>query len=372
MSPVREEPGRRDSGARAAVPRLRAVLLALAVVLALAAGSAAVQRAEAATSGHPATHGAPRASAPPVRWPAATIAAYRHRRQLWNAAATQELVPVGSGWRTVRVDGVVRRYLLSVPAHLVGLPALVVAFHGLNQQAVAFAGRTGLIPATRAAGEALVLPESDGPAFNDGRLGPQGPADDAFALAVVQQLVAADLVDPRRVVVAGFSNGAGMAMEVAGRHPGAVGAFVSIAGDMIAGPAAPRPTGPVPGYLVHGTADHVQPWIGRRAEGPTWPAYISVPSAVQLWVKADSAAGVTTRTVRGGARAGTVTIRTWHPGPSGAGVTFYEVDGMGHRWPLGPSPTPGRPAGTDGVDATSLVVSAAATARSPAGSATGS
>jgi polyhydroxybutyrate depolymerase len=238
-----------------------------------------------------------------------------------------------------------------------------VAFHGLGQRAGSFAAANGLVPATRTAGQVLVLPESSGPAFNDGRLGALGPHDDAFAVAVVRQLATAGIADPRRVVVAGFSNGAGMAMEVAATHPRTFAAVVSIDGELIDGPAAPRPTGAVQAWLVHGTADLVQPWGGRRSAGPTWPAYVSETRTAQLWALAARTGQPTSRLIAGGPGRRSVTVQTWAPGPSGAGVTLYAVDGMGHVWPVG---------ARDTVDATSLVVHAAATAVLPAADGSGS
>jgi polyhydroxybutyrate depolymerase len=212
------------------------------------------------------------------------------------------------------------------------------------------------VTATRAAGQVLVLPESSGPAFNDGRLGTAGPDDDAFAMAVIRRLVDARVADPRRITITGFSNGAGMAMEVAARHPRVVASVVSIDGALMVGPQAPRPTGAVRAWLVHGTADRVQPWNGRTSVGPTWPAYISQPATVAQWVSAAAAGHETTRTMRGGPKQSLVTVHTWTNG-TGPVVTFYAVTGMGHVWPT---------AARNTIDATSLVVRAAATALLPA------
>jgi polyhydroxybutyrate depolymerase len=321
-----------------------------------AAGGSATTAVPAGT-GAAAAPREPRHPSPPPGTPA-----YRAIQQEWDAGDLGEARPSGTAWRSVQVDGVERRYLLSVPpGHRTAGP-LVVAFHGLGQRAGAFAAANGLVPATRKAGQVLVLPESSGPAFNDGRLGALGPHDDAFAVAVVRQLTAAGVADPRRVVVAGFSNGAGMAMEVAATHPRLVAAVVSIDGEMIDGrlvdgQAAPRPTGAVQAWLVHGTADLVQPWAGRRSAGPTWPAYVSETRTAELWAAAAGAGTPTSRLIAGGPGRRTVTVQTWAPGPAGRGVTLYAVDGMGHVWPVG---------ARDTVDATALVVHAAATALLPA------
>ncbi len=256
---------------------------------------------------------------------------------------------------TVRVAGKQRTFLLSVPPADQPAP-LVIAFHGLFQTARVFANQTGLVPATRSAGVVLAMPESDGPAFNDGRLGAAGPKDDAFTLALVDELVAAHVVDARRVVVAGYSNGAGMAMSLACAHPESIAALVSVDGSLMAGSGAPRPTAPVRSFLIHGNADKIQPWEGRPAKGPILPAYVSVPATVAAWVDVAGAGPASVQRLPGSLGRAPVEISTWAPGKSGVSVVSYVVSGMGHIWPVGES---------DNLDATTVVVHAATTAVSP-------
>jgi poly(3-hydroxybutyrate) depolymerase len=187
---------------------------------------------------------------------------------------------------TVRVAGKQRTFLLSVPPSDQPAP-LVVAFHGLFQTARVFANQTGLVPATRAAGVVLAMPESDGPAFNDGRLGAAGPKDDAFALALVDELVSAHVVDRRRVVVTGYSNGAGMAMALACAHPEAVAALVSVDGSLMDGSGAPRrgSTSPAPGRPR--STGCPAAWVGRpsrsRPGRPGGPGSASSRTSSAAW-----------------------------------------------------------------------------------------
>ena len=271
-----------------------------------------------------------------------------------------QLAAESAGLRTesITVDRVRRSYLISIPTGLRAPAPLVLAFHGLHGNAAAFARQSGLVPATAAAREILVLPQSTGPGFNDGRFGPTGPRDDDFAVAIIDSLVRRGIADPERVTVAGFSNGAGMAMEIADAHPDRIAAVVSIDGEMIAGSLAPRPTGPVEAVLVHGTADPIQPWAGRTRWGPDAPPYISAMRTVDAWVRADACGALSTSTLPGrigrGA-AGPVTVERWAPGPSGAGVTFYRVAGLHHRWPVA-APSAGRSDQLAAIDATEIVV----------------
>ena len=263
----------------------------------------------------------------------------------------------GAARCTLRVGGEERSYLLSVPPSDHPAP-LVVAYHGLSQTAGVFDTQTGLVSATREAGLVLALPESEGPAFNDGRFGSAGPKDEAFTIALIDVLVLAHIDDSRRIVVTGFSNGAGMAMTMAAKHPQSIASLVSIDGSLMGAPGSPRPTGPVRAFLVHGTADRVQPWNGRAARGRMLPAYIPVSETVSACVDAAGGGPAVVNRLPGSLGRGPVEVSTWSPGRSGAQVTAYTISGMGHVWPV---------AASDVVDATALVVHAASTVPVAAG-----
>ncbi len=355
-----------------------------AVVLAVGSYTVSAAAAGDARWADPAVDVLSALGAPPATTAAGQLRDYDRAARRWDVRAQAEPTPPGTGWQTIRVGGLTRRYLLVLPPGSPGgarrRPALLLVFHGLGERVSGFATRTGLIGAARTAGVVLVLPESHGPAFDDGRFVTGGPQDTAFALAVVHRLVSARVVDPSRVTVAGFSNGAGMAMRIAGAAPRAVAAVVSIDGEMIDAPGAPRPTGPVRAVLLHGTADRLQPWRGRRRRGLTSPSYVSVLATVAQWVRVDRA-GHPSRSViqpvlapspsspsspgrgpgTGRSRVTSVVVTSWAPGSGGAGVTLYAMVGMGHRWPLGPGQgPPGAP--VDPVSATTLTVTTALTA----------
>ncbi|GAB3459522.1 PHB depolymerase family esterase [Kineococcus endophyticus] len=259
--------------------------------------------------------------------------------------------------RSLATAGGTRGYLWQ-PAPVPGRAPLVVALHGLDGEAGAFARGTGLAAAASEAGVALVVPRAAGRAWNDGRLGPDGPDDAAFVRAVVAQLVAEGAVHPGRVVVSGFSNGAGMAMVLAARHPLDWAGAVAVSGELLAGPGATRPlpaavrggAGP-PVWVSHGDADPVQPWAGRAARSAWLPALASVDETVAAFRRANATGPAPERwTLPGGASlTGPVQVTTW-PGP--APVTVYRLPGAGHGWPT---------RAETGWSATDLVVSVAAT-----------
>lgn len=248
-------------------------------------------------------------------------------------------------WRTVRVGHVTRRYLLAVPHPAwwggrtpPGRLPLIVAFHGMWQRPGSFAVGSGLLAAASANGVVLAVPASEYGIWNDGRLGPHGPQDQAFFLALKRQLVRSGLVAVNRVTVAGFSNGAGLAMAIASRHPHAVAAVVAVSGELLAAPGSVRPTTAVTTVLVHGTTDHIQPWNGRLRWSRDLAAYISVPATTATFVKLLNAprGPELTRivpTARTRASATRVTVFRW-TGRRGTTVTLYRLTAFGHSWPV--------------------------------------
>ncbi len=339
--------------------RLRAVgaLSALGVVLALAAlalrlpagaddaAPAAPSAAVQATTGRTPTVLA--AGAAPTAVPAASSA---------NAAT----------WRDVQVGTAPRRYLLALPPGPGPHPLLVV-LHGLNQRTATFLRSTGLVPAALAAGVAVAGPETPDLSWNDGRFGRTGRDDDAYVMAIVDQLVAQGRVDTGRVSLAGFSNGAGMSVELAARHPARFASLVLVGGELLQGKDEPRPTAPIRTLLVHGTKDPIQPWLGRARRSPRLPAQVGVPATVAAFVAvaqdamADPARPDDPQPLAHTPGRIPVTAEHW----SGlADVTLYSLVGAGHVWPVTAcAPGTCRPDGDAArladVSATTLAVDAA-------------
>ena len=155
------------------------------------------------------------------------------------------------------------------------------------------------------------------------------------ALAAVRDLVP---VDPDRVYLVGFSNGALMAYRLAQDLPG-VFAAVAAAG---APPRAHPGGAPIPA-VVHfqGTADGIVPFQGGLAQSPEGSRAWAPPVRVAL---ADLARGAglhgppTRRHLPDLADDGMrVHEETWGPGPEGAEVVLYTIEGGGHSWPGGPA-----------------------------------
>ena len=99
--------------------------------------------------------------------------------------------------------------------------------------------------------------------WNDGS--GRGRHDDVgFLLAILDNL--AGLIDPVRVYVTGFSNGAGMAFRFAAEHADRVAAVAPVAGHCWM--ADPRPVRPIPTIYLIGNADPLVPLDGGTARTP--------------------------------------------------------------------------------------------------------
>jgi polyhydroxybutyrate depolymerase len=134
-----------------------------------------------------------------------------------------------------------RRYILCTAGDQADQD-LVVALHGRGSSAAGMQAHTALHEAAAAQGVAVVYPESlDGGWGDDTFTSPGRPAGDedvVFLDALVAELRADDrIADEGDIGVAGFSNGASMAMRYTAERPDDVRAAVAVAGQLPRDPA---------------------------------------------------------------------------------------------------------------------------------------
>jgi polyhydroxybutyrate depolymerase len=253
--------------------------------------------------------------------------------------------------RTIRVGELERRYILHVPAGYDGsrpLPAVVV-FHGAGGAARVAIVATGWSNKADGVGFFAVYPEGVRPDPNRSPTflrNPQfwntgagiGYADEhdiddiGFARALLDEVPKLVNVDSRRVYASGFSSGASLAFQAAMEFPERIAAIGPVAGHLWA--REPRPTRPIPLVYVAGTADPLNPYHGGVVTSPwghvrerpplersvlTWVSWIGCSSEPQVVLDRDG-----------------VRCLRYGPGPQGAEVDFYTVEGAGHVWPGGP------------------------------------
>jgi polyhydroxybutyrate depolymerase len=206
-----------------------------------------------------------------------------------------------------------------------GTGRLMAAFSGLSRLADERGFRVAY---PQALGEAGTEDPARGAAWNVGpglgRPGHPDVDDVAFLTAAVDLVGRRAPVDPRRVYVAGFSNGARMAYRLALAAPW-VAAIAAVAGAPVWGEAPARP---VPTLIFHGTEDgHIPYGGGVGPRGRRVPALPALEGAAR-WA---ALMGCSEGPFRESLEAHTLDL--WTGG--GLEVGFWTVQGMGHAWPGG-------------------------------------
>jgi polyhydroxybutyrate depolymerase len=161
-----------------------------------------------------------------------------------------------------------------------------------------------------------------------------GVDDSAYLLSIIEQVQADYNVDPKRIYLAGHSNGGFMSYRMACDHADKVAAIVSVAGATFNDPAACDPSEPVSVLQVHGTDDATIGYEGgvirlRNASYPsadttraTWAAYNGCGTTV------DSADNILDLEAR---LDGPETSTASSAGcPSGIAADLWTINGGGH------------------------------------------
>jgi polyhydroxybutyrate depolymerase len=266
---------------------------------------------------------------------------------------------------TIVSDGVVRHYLLDVPAGYRGTKpyAVLLGLHALTVSYRFVPSMTGFDEGARY-GFIGVAPS--------GRVDGKTPFWDAaptahnydvdFVARLLDHLEATLCVNPGRVFSTGMSNGAQMSSLLACRLSDRIAAIAPVSGEEYLAPCDGRP---VPILAFHGTADPILPYAGgglnatRIADTYLWkgkePAGLPVPlgidASMQRWAAHNGCdPGYVEQRV-----AAHVVRRSWPH--CRAETVLYIVEGGGHAWPGRPVPqfesTFGP--GTTEIDATNLM-----------------
>jgi len=175
--------------------------------------------------------------------------------------------------------------------------------------------------------------------------------DVGFLTAILDHVANQVGSQPRRVFVAGFSNGAGMTFRFAAEQANRITAIAPVAGHCWI--PEPKPVCPVPTLYVVGTADPLIPLNGGEVRSPWRNRLIRRPpvnETLERWARAIGCSIIPVlESVRGNVR------MDIYPGP----VPFRSVtiDGLGHHWPGGKGQLIPRIAGSpiDAVNGTELV-----------------
>ncbi|MDR3640042.1 MAG: PHB depolymerase family esterase [Humidesulfovibrio sp.] len=201
---------------------------------------------------------------------------------------------------TLRYDGLERRALLTLPKSAAlkqgqagpRLP-LIVFLHGAGSSAAQAMRQTGLAERAAAAGFLAVFPEGLGPEGEQtwnawmccGYARDQRVDDVGFLSALIGRLCADYDADPKRVYLAGFSNGAMLASRFVLERPGVTAGLAVAAGYLPCD--VERPADRLPVLIIHGARDQVARFAPTRAHPATGRFCEDSPARAQVddWVR---------------------------------------------------------------------------------------
>jgi polyhydroxybutyrate depolymerase len=277
-----------------------------------------------------------------------------------GAQGTQGRVDLTSG-------GADRWYSLMVPSAYDGAPVpLVVDLHGYLSGAAVHAEISQLGALGEEAGFVVATPQGTSDmAYWNAVPHADLPDDVGFVEDVIDDVGATVCIDPARVYVDGFSNGAFLTSLIACRLSERVAAVAAVAGLQMPSDCAPERAAPV--LAVHGTDDRHVSFEGGpnpALDELTWndesrAAFDGLPFAdvtetAAAWAEAAGCGPEPDRTEVADA----VELIAYSGCTGGSAVELYVVEGGGHAWPgsdlsaasasiLGPT--------TEAIDASELI-----------------
>lgn len=274
--------------------------------------------------------------------------------------------------RELTYGGYSRPYVLYRPSEAGDGPLpLVLVLHGAGGSKELPLERYGWLDKAEregflvAAAEALPVSPARPPSFrgnpriwNDGSgRWPQGGAgvdDSGYLLAVIDDILDRERVDPRRVYVTGFSNGASMAQHLGFQHPERLAAIAPVSGHLWdEGDALARP---LPVLFVAGAVDPLNPLDDGAPRGPCAGGLAKerppLRKSVERWARLDGCGAP-----EQGSLSEKVTRTAWADCAGGSEVALYVVEGLGHQWPGGGRPVRHALAGpqSNALDATDVI-----------------
>ncbi|MCU1589577.1 MAG: putative LpqP (hydrolase/esterase) [Frankiales bacterium] len=204
--------------------------------------------------------------------------------------------------RTVRwTSGGRQRALIEVaPRTSHGRLPLVIVLHGRRQTA-SRAERTQHWDQFAGAGRAVIVYGAGyGGSWNAGSC--CGPAqgrhidDVRYLLQVITREEKRPDVDPRRVLLVGFSNGGMLAFRFACEHPGLLSGLAVVEGSLQV-PTC-RPAVPLSVLDVEGDRDRVVPYLGSRFSAFAGAATTSLSASLRPWRRRDEHTSCTVTVIR--------------------------------------------------------------------------
>jgi len=243
----------------------------------------------------------------------------------------------------MQVDGRSRTYLLNLPPHYYDTSnlTLVIALHGFGGSAGQAEEDYGITEKANSEGFIVVYPEgvlSNGPfhlrSWNTGTCCPVAQTEDVndvhFISVLIDHMISDYKVNPKKVYVAGMSNGAMMAYTLACDLSDKIAAITSVSGTLMA--ASPcQPTRAVPILHIHSALDAKVPYNGGIGMGNHY--FTPVDSALTVWAALDSCTAPPQVTENTG-----YSFTEWKDHSGKVAIDLYLTQDGGHSWPGGLKP----------------------------------
>jgi len=243
-----------------------------------------------------------------------------------TAAATVHSSPSPALGGHIAVGGVPRTYVAFKPPYLSAAQAapLVIALHGYTVDAGWMESTTRYDELAKTAGFVVVYPQGIGNSWNAGACCGQNNYDDvAFMRALITHLMSSANIDPKRVFVAGMSNGGMMAQRLACELSDRITAVASVSGSLMTDSC--HPSRAISVMEMHGTADSIVPYNGGPKGGlGKIPPTLSV---MKQWAGLDGCAPTPVMT-----QSGIMTTSQWTGCRDGSSVVLDAIVGENHTW----------------------------------------
>lgn len=237
------------------------------------------------------------------------------------------------------VSGETRTYDLVLPRGASGPVPVIIVLHGGKGGARQLRRYTDMDKAASRVGAVTVYPDGIDSAWNDGRIGRDGELlrtthDVSFLDALIEKLVAEGKVDPRRIYLAGVSNGGIMSIRMSCESRHRIAGIAVIAANYPVGLGC-QSSRPVRVMHFMGTEDPLAPFDGGAiASRGDRGAVKSAAWTFKHLLDRNGCASVRSRDLPDTVPDdGTTVTLNAGTGCKGAETQQFVVNGGGHTWP---------------------------------------